>query len=179
MTRTPSALAAACDPGRPGESGAWLELPPARPDPGLARPSPRAEAPARRPRPRRGPRRPPGLRHHYAREPRLVTWSPSWRASRVFPGLGPLPFALPPVSGRWARPPLAGLLYRRGCPGPSNYCRRPRPRCPHSSAVRGADRHRELRSRGGRSSWRAFYRRLSDVFVVAAAEARMEEAEGR
>jgi hypothetical protein len=39
---------------------------------------------------------------------------------------------------------------------------------PHSSAVRDADRLRELRRRGGRSAWRAFYRRLGDVFVVAA-----------
>ena len=38
---------------------------------------------------------------------------------------------------------------------------------PHSSAVRDADRLRELRPRGGRSAWRAFYRRLGDVFVVA------------
>jgi hypothetical protein len=66
---------------------------------------------------------------------------------------------------------------------------------PHSSAVRDADRLRELRPRGGRSAWRAFYRRVGDVFVVAAvgaeaeadprgfkravaaAEARMEEGE--
>jgi hypothetical protein len=39
---------------------------------------------------------------------------------------------------------------------------------PHSSAVRDADRLRELRPRGGRSPWRAFYRRLGDAFVVAA-----------
>jgi hypothetical protein len=38
---------------------------------------------------------------------------------------------------------------------------------PHSSAVRDADRVRKLRPRGGRSAWRAFYRRLGDVFVVA------------
>lgn len=31
----------------------------------------------------------------------------------------------------------------------------PNPPYPHSSAVRGADRLRELRPRGGRSSWRA------------------------
>jgi hypothetical protein len=66
---------------------------------------------------------------------------------------------------------------------------------PHSSAVRDADRLRELRPRGGRSAWRAFYRRFGDVFVVAAvgseaeadprgfkravaaAEARLEEVE--
>jgi hypothetical protein len=39
---------------------------------------------------------------------------------------------------------------------------------PHSSAVRDADRLRELRPRGGRSAWRAFYRRFGDGFVVAA-----------
>lgn len=43
---------------------------------------------------------------------------------------------------------------------------------PHSSAVRDADRLRELRPRGEprgeRSAWRAFYRRLGDVFAVAA-----------
>jgi hypothetical protein len=40
---------------------------------------------------------------------------------------------------------------------------------PHSSDVRGADRLRELRPRGGRSPWRALYRRVgSDRFVLAA-----------
>lgn len=39
---------------------------------------------------------------------------------------------------------------------------------PHSSAVKGADRLRELRPRGGRSPWRAPYRRFGDAFVVAA-----------
>lgn len=39
---------------------------------------------------------------------------------------------------------------------------------PHSSAVRAADRLRELRPRGGRSPWRALYRQAADVFVVAA-----------
>lgn len=40
---------------------------------------------------------------------------------------------------------------------------------PHSSDVRGADRLRELRPRGGRSQWRAFYRQAGpNVFVVAA-----------
>lgn len=38
---------------------------------------------------------------------------------------------------------------------------------PHSSAVKGADRLRELRPRGGRSPWRALYRQVGDVFVVA------------
>ena len=39
---------------------------------------------------------------------------------------------------------------------------------PHSSDVRGADRLRELRPRSGRSSWRALYRRIGDLFVVGA-----------
>jgi hypothetical protein len=39
---------------------------------------------------------------------------------------------------------------------------------PHSSAVLGADRLRELRPRGGRSPWRALYRQVGDEFVVAA-----------
>jgi hypothetical protein len=39
---------------------------------------------------------------------------------------------------------------------------------PHTSAVRGADRLRELRPRAGRSPWRALYRQVEDVFVVAA-----------
>jgi len=39
---------------------------------------------------------------------------------------------------------------------------------PHSSAVRGAERLRELRPRGGRSAWRALYRQVGSVFVVAA-----------
>ncbi len=38
---------------------------------------------------------------------------------------------------------------------------------PHSSAVRGADRLRELRPRGGRSPWRALYRQVGDEFVIA------------
>jgi hypothetical protein len=38
---------------------------------------------------------------------------------------------------------------------------------PHQSAVRGST-VRELRPRGGRSPWRAFYRRIGDVFVVGA-----------
>jgi hypothetical protein len=41
-------------------------------------------------------------------------------------------------------------------------------RYPHSSAVRDADRLRELRPRAGRSPWRGFYRRFGDVFVLAA-----------
>ena len=39
---------------------------------------------------------------------------------------------------------------------------------PHSSAVRGAGTLRELRPRGGRSAWRALYRRVGKAFVVAA-----------
>jgi hypothetical protein len=34
--------------------------------------------------------------------------------------------------------------------------------------VQGADRLRELRLRAGRSAWRALYRRVGDVFVIAA-----------
>lgn len=39
---------------------------------------------------------------------------------------------------------------------------------PHTSAVRGAEKLRELRPRAGRSAWRALYRQVGDVFVVAA-----------
>jgi len=39
---------------------------------------------------------------------------------------------------------------------------------PHTSAVRDADRLRELRSRAGRSAWRALYRQVGEGFVVAA-----------
>ncbi|MDA8314364.1 MAG: type II toxin-antitoxin system RelE/ParE family toxin [Actinomycetota bacterium] len=39
---------------------------------------------------------------------------------------------------------------------------------PHSSVVQGADRLRELRPRGGRSPWRALYRRVGGEFVIAA-----------
>ena len=39
---------------------------------------------------------------------------------------------------------------------------------PHSSAVRGADRLRELRPRAGRSPWRPLYRRVDVCFVIAA-----------
>ena len=39
---------------------------------------------------------------------------------------------------------------------------------PHSSAVRGTDRLRELRPRAGRSRWRAFYRRIGEVMVIGA-----------
>ncbi len=39
---------------------------------------------------------------------------------------------------------------------------------PHQSNVQGGEDLRELRPRGGRSAWRALYRRAGDVFVVAA-----------
>jgi hypothetical protein len=38
----------------------------------------------------------------------------------------------------------------------------------HTSAVRGAPSLRELRPRAGRSSYRALYRQIGEVFVVAA-----------
>jgi hypothetical protein len=40
---------------------------------------------------------------------------------------------------------------------------------PHSSAIQGADRLRELRPRAGRSAWRVFYRQTGDVLFVVAA----------
>ena len=54
----------------------------------------------------------------------------------------------------------------------------PRLPYPHSSAVQGADRLRELRPRGGRSPWRALYRQVGDEFVIAAIspEARVDPA---
>jgi len=47
---------------------------------------------------------------------------------------------------------------------------------PHSSDVRGAGRLRELRPRAGRSRWRARYRRVGDVLLIAAiaAEAQVD-----
>lgn len=39
---------------------------------------------------------------------------------------------------------------------------------PHSSAVKGADKLRELRPRSGRSVTRPLYRRIDDVFVIGA-----------
>ncbi len=39
---------------------------------------------------------------------------------------------------------------------------------PHQSNVEGAKSLRELRPRGGQSPWRGFYRRIGDVFVIAA-----------
>ena len=39
---------------------------------------------------------------------------------------------------------------------------------PHQSNVEGAQSLRELRPRAGRSPWRGFYRRIGDVFVIAA-----------
>ncbi|GLY02167.1 type II toxin-antitoxin system RelE/ParE family toxin [Actinoplanes sp. NBRC 101535] len=40
---------------------------------------------------------------------------------------------------------------------------------PHSSAIKNADRLRELRPRAGRSPWRAFYRQMGDVIFVVGA----------
>lgn len=39
---------------------------------------------------------------------------------------------------------------------------------PHTSNVSGADRLRELRPRAERSPWRAFYRRVGGLLVIAA-----------
>jgi len=39
---------------------------------------------------------------------------------------------------------------------------------PHQSRVQSAKDMRELRPRAGRSAWRALYRRLGNVFVIAA-----------
>jgi hypothetical protein len=39
---------------------------------------------------------------------------------------------------------------------------------PHSSAVVSAVSLRELRPRGGRSRWRAFYRQIGPAFVIGA-----------
>ncbi len=39
---------------------------------------------------------------------------------------------------------------------------------PHQSNVEGVESLRELRPRSGRSPWRAFYRRIGDVFVIGA-----------
>jgi hypothetical protein len=39
---------------------------------------------------------------------------------------------------------------------------------PHCSHVQGAEDLRELRPRAGRSRWRAFYRRVGEIYVVAA-----------
>lgn len=39
---------------------------------------------------------------------------------------------------------------------------------PHSSAVKGAERLRELRPRSGRSPWRALYRQVGDEFIFGA-----------
>jgi hypothetical protein len=39
---------------------------------------------------------------------------------------------------------------------------------PHSSSVRTAVSLRELRPRGGRSPWRAFYSRVGSAFVIGA-----------
>ncbi|GAA4608688.1 hypothetical protein BJY16_006967 [Actinoplanes octamycinicus] len=39
---------------------------------------------------------------------------------------------------------------------------------PHTSNVNGAEKLRELRPRAGSSPWRALYRRIGTVFVIAA-----------
>lgn len=39
---------------------------------------------------------------------------------------------------------------------------------PHTSKVQSARSLRELRPRAGASPWRAFYRRIGDVFVIGA-----------
>ncbi|WP_081416613.1 type II toxin-antitoxin system RelE/ParE family toxin [Arthrobacter castelli] len=39
---------------------------------------------------------------------------------------------------------------------------------PHTSAVKGAFRLRELRPRAGRSPWRGLYRQFGDTLVIAA-----------
>ena len=44
----------------------------------------------------------------------------------------------------------------------------PRLGYPHTSAVRGAERLRELQPRAGRSAWRALYLLVGEVFAVAA-----------
>jgi hypothetical protein len=44
----------------------------------------------------------------------------------------------------------------------------PRLPFPHQSNVEGAESLRELRPRAGRSPWRAFYRRIGDVFLIGA-----------
>ncbi len=41
-------------------------------------------------------------------------------------------------------------------------------RFPYTSQVRGARKLRELRPRGGRSAWRAFYRRVGQEWLIAA-----------
>jgi hypothetical protein len=50
---------------------------------------------------------------------------------------------------------------------------------PHSSDVRGVSGLRELRPRRGRSPWRALYRQMGDIFVIAAVcpEAMVDERE--
>jgi hypothetical protein len=50
----------------------------------------------------------------------------------------------------------------------------PRLPFPHQSSVRQGEGLRELRPRAGRSPWRAFYRRIGNVFVIAAVGAEAE-----
>ena len=44
----------------------------------------------------------------------------------------------------------------------------PRLGYPHTSAIKGARKLRELRPRQGDSPWRAFYRQIGQVLVIAA-----------
>ena len=44
----------------------------------------------------------------------------------------------------------------------------PRLPYPHQSSIRGVQGLRELRPRGGRSRWRAFYQHQGDTFVIGA-----------
>ena len=50
---------------------------------------------------------------------------------------------------------------------------------PHTSAVQGFAGLRELRPRAGRSPWRALYRRVGEVFVIAADRAQGAEQPAR
>jgi hypothetical protein len=49
---------------------------------------------------------------------------------------------------------------------------------PHSSAVQGADRLRELRPRGGRSPWRALYRQIGESSSLPRSGRRLRPARG-
>lgn len=50
---------------------------------------------------------------------------------------------------------------------------------PHTSAVQGFAGLRELRPRAGRSPWRVLYRRVGDVFVIAAVGAEAQSDQRR
>ena len=77
-----------------------------------------------------------------------VSWHPGAEAER---------FALPPRELAAVQHAVAKLIAEGS-----------QLRFPHSSSVQGATNLRELRPRGGRSRWRVFYRRVGDVFVLAA-----------